>query len=67
MIAIHAAWDSATQEWEAHSDDLPELRVRAQTLKALREAIVRLFGPDGDHPFRLIVLARNRTQATAIQ
>ena len=43
-----------------------ELCVRAQTLKALREAIVRLFGPDGDHPFRLIVLARNRTQVTAI-
>lgn len=60
MIDIHADWNNATQEWEATCEDLPELRARARTLPALREAIVRLFGPDGDHPFRMIVLARNR-------
>lgn len=60
MIDIHAAWNNATQEWEGTSEDLPRLCARARTLPALREAITRLFGTDGDHPFRLIVLARNR-------
>jgi hypothetical protein len=60
MIAIHAAWDNASQEWEAHSANLPKLRCRARTLKELREAIARMFGPDYDHPFQMIVLAQKR-------
>ena len=59
-IDIHAAWNAATQEREATSEDLPELRVRARTLPALTEAIVRLLGPDSNHLFQLIALARNR-------
>ncbi len=60
MIAIHATWDATAQEWEATTEDIPGLRARAKNLKALRETITRLFGPDKDHPFRLIVLARHR-------
>lgn len=60
MITIHAAWDAAAQEWEATTEDIPGLRARAKTLKALREGIARLFGPDKDHPFQLAVLARHR-------
>lgn len=60
MIDVHAAWNNATQEWEATSEDLPRLRARARTLPALRKVITRLFGPERPPAFRLIVLARNR-------
>ncbi len=66
MITVQSGWNNATQEWEATLEDLPRPCVRARTLKKLREAIARLFGPDHDHPFEMIALSRNRTPAPTI-